>query len=50
MAWVILIFMTELSNTIALLGKKYEGENKKWTDLFNLMDELSEKYNLNEKE
>jgi hypothetical protein len=40
--------MTDLGNTIALLGKKYEGESKKWTDLFNLMDELTEKYNLKE--
>lgn len=40
--------LTELGNTIAMLGKKYEGQNKKWTDLFNLMDELSKKYNLEE--
>jgi len=45
---VLLNTMTDLGNTIALLGKKYEGENKKWTDLFNLMDELTEKYNLKE--
>ena len=38
--------LTELGNTIALLGKKYEGQTKKWTDLFNLMDSLTEKYNL----
>ena len=38
--------LTEMGNTVALLGKKYEGLNKKWTDLFNLMDQLAEKYNL----